>query len=456
MTIPEILQKQRGFFLSNATKALDFRKEQLLKLLSILKANEEVLFDAINKDFGKSKFETYATELGMTYHEIKLSLRKMKRWSRRKTVSTNLANFPGKSYIIPEPYGNTLVIGSWNYPIQLTLLPAVSALAAGNTVILKPSELTANCSAAMAKIINSNFAIEVMHVVEGGVKETTELLDQDFDKIFFTGSTAVGKIVMQAAAKHLTPVTLELGGKSPAFVLPDADMKNGVKRLVWGKFLNAGQTCVAPDYILVHESVKDKLIAEMSKLLDTMFGGNPAQSEGYVRIINLRHFQRLAALIDPEKVIYGGKMSEADLIIEPTIMHNVTFDDKVMEDEIFGPILPVITYTNLDEAIRQVKLRAKPLSCYIFTSNSKQRNKILSEVSFGGGAVNDTIMHLTNPSLPFGGVGCSGTGNYHGEAGFQAFSHYKSILQKSLIFEPPMKHLPYNETKFKLLKMFLE
>lgn len=456
MKIPEIFKLQQEFFLSHQTKPIRFRKEQLKKFKAILKKNESFLYEAIDKDFGKSAFETYETELSILYHEINLAIKKVRRWSRSKRVSTNLANLPGKSRIIPEPYGNTLVIGAWNYPYQLALLPAVSAIAAGNTVIIKPSELAPNTSAIMAKIFNENFDAEFLYVKEGGVPETTELLEQQLDKIFFTGSTRVGKIVYQAAAKNLIPVTLELGGKSPTFIFPDTNVKMAAKRIAWGKFLNAGQTCVAPDYLLVHTDIKDEFLNELKNQIIKIQGENPKGSEAYVQIINKPNFERLTGLIDKEKIYYGGEMDEENLFISPTILHNVTFDDKVMEDEIFGPVLPVIEFNDLDEAIARVRKLSKPLSLYIFTNKTKIRKKIIHEISFGGGCVNDTIMHLSNSKLPFGGVGSSGMGDYHGKAGFNTFSHQKSVLYKGLWFEPFIKYRPYSEFKMKLIRWVVE
>jgi len=456
MKASEIVRKQRTFFQLHKTKSIQFRIEQLKKFKKILKDNESKLYEAIDKDFGKSVYETYETELSIIYHEINLALRKIRRWSKPKRVGTNLANFPGKSRIYPDPYGVTLVIGAWNYPYQLTLVPVVSAIAAGNTVVVKPSEIAENTSAIMAKLINENFDPDFLYVKEGGVPETTELLEQKFDKIFFTGSTKVGKIVYQAAAKKLTPVTLELGGKSPTFVFPDVPLKMTAKRIAWGKFLNGGQTCVAPDYVLVHKDIKEKFLAELKKQILLVQGDNPKGSEAYVRIINKSNFDRLTALIDKDKIYYGGETDKENLYIGPTIMHNVSFDDKVMEDEIFGPILPVIEFDNLDEVISQVNNRPKPLSLYAFANTKKIKKRILKEIPFGGGCVNDTIMHLTNPKLPFGGVGFSGMGNYHGSAGFDAFSHPKSVLYKGMWFEPFLKYKPYTKVNKKILKWIIE
>jgi len=450
-----IIDKQRAYFKTNATKGIRFRKNQLKKFLQLLQNNEDKLNEAIYADFKKSPFETYATELSLLYSELKHSIRKLGYWSKRKYVNTNLANLPGSSFIQPEPLGNTLIIGTWNYPYLLSLHPTVSALAAGNTVIVKPSELAMNTSHLMAKLINSNFDEQYFHVIEGGVEETTQLLKQKFDKIFYTGSSKVGKIIMRAAAENLTPVVLELGGKSPAIVAQDAAIKITAKRLVWGKFINGGQTCVAPDYILVHSSIKQKLIEEIKLQITKIHGHNPQKSEAFVRIINPRHFKRLINLINPDKVIVGGQVDEQELYIAPTLLDHISWDDPVMKEEIFGPILPILEYKDIQDAITQIKDHEKPLALYLFTKSRKLRDKIFDEVSFGGGALNETIMHLTNPNLPFGGVGNSGTGSYHGEYGFKAFSHYKSIIQKPNWFEPFVKYAPYNKLKLSILKKLL-
>ncbi|MCD6544447.1 MAG: aldehyde dehydrogenase [Flavobacteriaceae bacterium] len=456
MEIKDVILKQQLFFNSNKTKEPDFRIQQLEKLKNLLKDNEGLLYDAIYKDFGKSKYETYISELSLIYHELNVFIKKTKKWSKRKKVSTNFANFPSKSYIIPEPLGNTLVIGAWNYPFQLSLIPAITALAAGNTVILKPSEVPVNTSAVMAKIVNENFPPEYFRVVEGGVKETTELLENKFDKIFFTGSINVGKIVYQAAAKHLTPVTLELGGKSPTFVMADCNIKVTVQRIVWAKFLNAGQTCVAPDYILVEKSIENEFLAALKNEIDKFHKNNNNIDDNYLRIINANNFERLNNLIDSDKLYCGGIINKENRFISPTVLKGVTFDDKIMKDEIFGPILPIIPFSNLDEMIKEVKERSKPLSCYIYSKNKKVINKLLKEISFGGGAINDSMMHLTNDELPFGGVGFSGIGNYHGKAGFDSFSHQKSILHKSFWYESSIKYPPYSDFKIKLMKFLME
>lgn len=449
----ETLETQRIFFNSNRTKDPDFRIEQLQRLKALLLSNQDRLNEAIYADFGKSPFETFTNEFGLVFLDIDEACSKLKKWAKRKRVRTNWVNFPAKSYIIPEPLGVSLIIGAWNYPYQLSLAPAIAALAAGNTVILKPSELPSNTSKILAELINNYFDQGLFHVVEGGIEETTALLEERFDKIFFTGSPNVGRIVYQAAAKHLTPVTLELGGKSPAIFTEDANLKMGIKRLIWAKFLNAGQTCIAPDYVLLPESIKDEFLRLAKEEIEA--ASYSLENGNYVRIINDKNVERLSKLIDPEKVYSGGEIHEQKRIIEPTLMHEVTFEDAIMQEEIFGPVLPILTYFSIDEAIREIKKREKPLSCYLFTNDSSLKNKLLNELSFGGGAVNEAIMHISNSRLPFGGVGQSGMGSYHGEAGFRAFSHYKSILEKRNWFETKLKYSPYSEGKLKWIKWLM-
>lgn len=449
----EIIQSQRTFFNSNATKSIAFRLTQLQKLEDTIRQNEKLLTDAIYKDFKKSAFETHISELAHVYADIKQAKRKLKKWAKKRRVKTNLLNQPAESYIIPEPLGVSLIIGAWNYPYLLTLAPMVPAIAAGCTIILKPSELTINTSNALALLLNASFPAEYIKVIEGGIPETTALLNQKFDKIFFTGSVPVGKIVYQAAAKNLTPATLELGGKSPAFIIADCNQKIAAKRLIWGKFLNAGQTCIAPDYLLVDEKIveefKDLLKQELEK---SNYG---IENENYVQIINDKNFERLKGLIDQAKVITGGQTDATRRWIAPTLMDGISFDDKIMQDEIFGPILPILTYQNLDEAITQVKAKPKPLACYVFTESKTIKHKITSELSFGGGTINDVLLHITNPNFGYGGVGESGLGAYHGEAGFKAFSHYKSIIDRPTLFELPLKYFPRTERKVKILKRIL-
>ncbi len=449
----EIVTAQKKYFQTNVTKSISFRIQQLKKLEQLLKENEQLLNEAIFKDFKKSEFDTYTTELGIIYSEIQLTCKKLHKWARIKRVSTNFLNFPGKSYIIPEPLGVTLIIGAWNYPYQLSLSPAIAAISAGNTVILKPSEIAIETSSLLAKILNEAFDPAFFKVIEGGVLETTQLLNEKFDKIFFTGSTAVGKIIYKAAAKNLTPVTLELGGKSPAIIDEKINIKVGVKRLVWAKFLNAGQTCIAPDYVCVHESIKAEFLKQLIAEIKT--SNFKIENNNYVQIINRKNMKRLVSLIDTEKNYFGGTYKLEENIIDPTILTDVSFNDEIMEDEIFGPILPIIAYKNIDEIITQIKLKPKPLACYIFSNNNAFIKKIEKEISFGSGAINDAVMQITNENLPFGGVGNSGIGSYHGVYGFKAFSHYKSILRKSTWFEPNLKYHPLTKFKLKLIKFLM-
>lgn len=448
----EIIEKQRHFYLSNQTKPISFRIQQLKTLKQLLKDNEPRLNEAIYNDFRKSAFDTFTTELALLYSEIDLAIRKIRKWSAPASVATNPINFPGKSYIIPEPYGVALVIGAWNYPYQLSFGPAIAAIAAGNTVILKPSELPSNTSRLMAELVRESFDPAFFTVLEGGVAETTALLEQRFDYIFFTGSVRVGRLVYEAAAKNLSPVTLELGGKSPAFILDDNQLEVSVKRLIWAKFLNAGQTCIAPDYVLLPTHLKQTFLEHAAATIRSeQFA---IENGNYVQIINERNLQRLTDLLDKDKIYTGGGIDRFNRTLEPTLMHDVDFDDAVMQEEIFGPILPVLTFDSLDEALSILKNREKPLSCYVFTQDKSLKNKILSELSFGSGGVNDAIMHISNSNLPFGGVGQSGIGSYHGKHGFDTFSHHKSILEKSTRFEPSIKYYPHNALKLRLIRFF--
>ena len=456
MDILKIVNQQKIFFNSNSTKQVSLRIETLKKLKNVLKENEQELYTAIYTDFKKSEFETYLTELSLIYNELNGAIRNLKKWSKQKRVRTNLANFPAKSYIIPEPLGTVLVISAWNYPYQIALIPAISALAAGNTVVIKPSEIPNNTSKILAKIINSNFDSNYLAVIEGGVKTTTELLQQKWDKIFFTGSTPIGKIVYKAAAENLTPVTLELGGKSPTFVLADCNIKITAKRIVWAKFLNAGQTCIAPDYLLVEEKIKEQLLLALKKEIENAYPNNKEVQENYVQIVNERNFNRLEQLIPTEKIYHGGETNKENRSISPTLLHNINYDDSIMQDEIFGPILPVISFENLEDVIGKIKEREKPLSLYIYSKNKKTIKKILHEISFGGGGINESLVHYSNPNLPFGGVGASGIGNYHSKAGFDTFTHYKSILHKTSWLEPNIKYTPFTKLKMRILKFILE
>ena len=453
MNYADILQQQKTFFNSHATKDLDFRKAQLQKLKKVVKSNEKLLYDAIYQDFGKSEFETFGTEISFVYKDIDYYLKNLKSFAKPKSVLTNIVNQMGSSKIVFEPLGNCLVIGAWNYPYQLTLTPVIAAIAAGNTCVIKPSELPENTMKAMAKLINENFDPQFLYVVEGGVEETTAILKLRFDKIFFTGSPRVGKIVYKAAAEHLTPVTLELGGKSPAFVTEKADLQIAAKRIVWGKFINAGQTCVAPDYLYVAENIKAKFL---KVLIEEIKKRNYTDNvDHYCKIINERNFDRLEKMIDREKVVFGGETNREKRYISPTVLDHVTWEDAVMQEEIFGPILPILTYKNLETAMQTVVEGEKPLSAYLFSNDAKEQELFTEKLSFGGGCINDTLMHLSNDRLPFGGVGNSGIGHYHGKFGFEAFSHQKAILKKSNYLEPELKYPPYSDAKLNILKKLL-
>lgn len=447
--------KQRDFFRSNATLPIKKRKETLKKLKTILKANEPTLNEAIYKDLHKSPFETYATEIGLIYDEINLQLSSMKKWARRKRVSTNMVNIPGSGYIQAHPFGVSLILGAWNYPYQLSLVPAINALAAGNTVILKPSEIAPHTSAAIAKLINDHFPEELFTVVEGGVDVASKLLELPWDKIFFTGSPRVGKIVMKAAAEHLSDVTLELGGKSPALLSDSVSMDVAAKRIIWGKFTNCGQTCVAPDYVLIHESVKDEMLSKFKEQMEEMY--QMGRSEGhYGRIINDQHFDRLVNYLDQGEVYTGGQHDRDDRWIEPTILVNADESAAVMNEEIFGPILPVIPFQSWDKAIEKVRSKPHPLAAYVFSNRKSEQNQAIDQLQFGGMTINDTMQHLANPNLPFGGVGNSGMGAYHGKWGFDAFSHYKSVQKKATWIDVPLKYPPYTSWKEKMVRQVLK
>ncbi len=447
-----LIDSQRVFFNSNKTKDVSFRIAQLKKLKNIIKANEDNFHEAIFKDFKKSKFENYTAELMLVIHDIDESIKKIKKWSRDKKVRTNLINFPAKSVIVSEPYGNTLIIGAWNYPYLTSLAPTVAAMAAGNTVVLKPSELVNETSQLMARLLNDNFDSNYLVVIEGGIPETTELLSFKFDKIFFTGSTAVGKIIYQSASKFLTPVTLEMGGKNPVIVTNTANLKMAAKRLVWAKYLNSGQTCVAPDYMLVHSSKKEELLEYIKTEISS--ANYAFENENFVQIIDEKNMIRLIELMDKSKVCVGGSYDVEQRYFEPTVIENVAFDDAIMQEEIFGPILPIIEYDNFDKILQKIKSLPKPLACYLFSEEKIEKDKVLRELTFGGGCINDCIMQITNTNAPFGGIGESGIGSYHGKFGFDTFSHKKSVIIKKNWFELNLKYSPYSAFKLNLIKRF--
>ena len=435
-TVEDLVQKQRDFFLSGQTRLIDFRLDALRKLRDALKVHEKDILAAVYADLRKAEVDAYATELAGVYNEIKVAIANVRDWAAREKVTTPIFMMPAKSYIYKEPYGVCLIIAPWNYPVQLAMLPLVGAIAAGNTAIVKPSELASHSAAIIDKVLGETFPEEYIRVVQGGVEETHALLAQQLDYIFFTGSVPVGKVVMEAAAKNLTPLTLELGGKSPAIVHESADLPTAASRIAWGKFMNAGQTCIAPDYVVVHEAVSDAFLNELVSAIRKFYGDDASTHPRYCRIINDRHFTRLEALIDPDKLAYGGKTNAAQKYIEPTLLYPVDWNHPAMADEIFGPILPIITYSRLDEVISRINKRPKPLALYLFAGNKDIRRKIIGEISFGGGAVNNTIMHIVSHYLPFGGVGQSGMGRYHGKYSFDTFSHTKSILRSYNLADP--------------------
>lgn len=433
----------KAFFNTQQTKDISFRKEQLKKLSKAIKSYESDILEALYTDLGKNKVEAYATEIGITLKSIKNARKELKNWTKTKNVDTPLYLFPTKSYIKKEPYGTVLIIAPFNYPFQLVFEPLIGAIAAGNTAIIKPSELTPNVARVIKRLINETFDANYIEVIEGGIEETQTLIHLPFDYVFFTGSENVGKIVYQAASENLVPVTLEMGGKSPVIVDETANIKVASERICFGKFTNAGQTCVAPDYILVHESVKDDLITALSKTLREFYGQNIQQSPDYGRIVNLKHYHRLTSLLNSEQmnIVFGGHSDEDERYIEPTLLDHVTSDSAIMQEEIFGPILPILTYQSLDEAIAFIHQRPKPLSLYLFSEDENATQRVINELSFGGGAINDTLMHLANPKLPFGGVGASGMGRYHGKYSFDTFTHEKSYIFKSTRLESGV-HLP--------------
>ena len=454
----KILNNHKEFFNTNATKNIDFRIKKLKDLYKAIVKYENEIIDALKKDLGKSNFESYVTEIGLCLNDIRYTIKNIKKWSKIKKVKTPITLFHSKSYIMKEPYGTVLIIGPYNYPFQLVIEPLIGAIAAGNCVCIKPSEVSFNVSKVINKLISETFMEKYISCVLGDAKVTTSLINSRFDYIFFTGSVRVGKIVMEAASKNLIPVTLELGGKSPVIVDESCNIKKAAERIVWGKFLNLGQTCVAPDYVLVNVVIKDKLIKEIIKSIHSFFGDNISENSDYGRIINEKHFDRLMSIIneDKNKIIFGGDNNREDMFISPTIIESNDYNIKAMEDEIFGPILPVIPFNDLDEVINNIKKFEKPLALYLFTNNNKVKEKVLNNISSGGVCINDTISHLVNNKLPFGGVGNSGIGAYHGVYSFNTFTHEKSIVCKSNKIALSIEYPPYSNKKFKLIKKFLK
>ncbi len=453
--IKALIQTQRTFFRGGATLDISTRIRALVKLRNAILAHEKEIATALQRDLGKSTTESYMCEIGITLSEIRYMLRHLASFSRERTVRTPLSQFPARSFVKPSPYGVVLIMSPWNYPFLLTMQPLVDALAAGNTAVIKPSAYSPRTGAIVSKIITECFGEHYVAVVTGGRQENLSLLEQRFDYIFFTGSKTVGKEVLRHAAEHLTPVTLELGGKSPCIVEKSANLKLAARRIVFGKFLNCGQTCVAPDYVYCDASIREPLIREICREIKRQFGDDPLKNADYGRIVNKKHYRRLRRLMDPEKVVFGGNTDPATYRIAPTVMDNVTFRDAVMQEEIFGPILPIVTYRSLESAIHKINSMPHPLALYVFTKNSLAAKRVLSHCSFGGGCVNDTIVHLANSEMGFGGFGESGMGSYHGKAGFDTFSHYKSVVDKKTWPDLPMRYHPYRFLNDRLIRMFL-
>jgi len=455
--IAALVAEQRAFFESGKTLCVCYRKEALKKLYAVIVSREKELIDALQKDLGKSDFESYMCEIGMVLDEISYMLEHIEGFAKEKRVRTPLAQFASRSYVKPSPYGVTLIMSPWNYPFLLTLDPLVDALAAGNTAIIKPGAYVPATAEAIKKLIESTFERQYVAVVTGGRAENACLLDQKFDYIFFTGSKGVGKEVMKKAAEHLTPVTLELGGKSPCIVDETADLALAARRIAFGKYLNCGQTCVAPDYVLCHASVRDRFVELLKAEISRQYGKDALQNADYGRIINQKHFDRVCSLIDEKKTVYGSRTNAETLQVEPTVMNNVTWEDAVMGEEIFGPVLPILAFERIDEVIETVNSHDCPLALYIFSSNKKNIRRVTSKCAFGGGCVNDVIIHLATAHMGFGGVGESGMGAYHGKVGFDTFSHKKSIVDKKTWIDLPMRYQPYDrKLNAKLLRMFLK
>lgn len=454
--INSLVNRQRKYFQTGATLPVSTRVSALRRLYNAISKHEKEINEALRKDLGKSGFESYMCETGMVLEELSYMLKHTPRFAREKRVRTPLAQFHSRSCQKPSPYGVTLIMSPWNYPFMLTLSPLADALAAGNTAVVKPSAYSPHTSDVILRILSQCFEPKYVAVVTGGRAENTCLLREHFDYIFFTGSQTVGKEVMRNAAEHLTPVTLELGGKSPCIVDQTANIKLAARRIVFGKYLNCGQTCVAPDYIYCHRSVKDKLVSEVKKQIQKQYGKQPLSNPDYGKIINEKHFDRILGLIDKKKVVHGGSSDRKALRIEPTVLDNVTFSDAVMQEEIFGPVMPILVFDSLDEVIRNVNAMPHPLALYLFTSDNAAAKKVTSRCGFGGGCINDTIIHLATTEMGFGGFGESGMGAYHGKIGFDTFSHYKSIVDKKTWIDLPMRYQPYRKMHEKMVRFFLK
>jgi aldehyde dehydrogenase (NAD+) len=451
----DLISQQKAFFHTHQTLSLSFRVDALNKLGQAVRKYEDELLQALKADLNKSELEAYSSEIGIVLKEIGFVLKHLRSWARPKRVRTPLTHIGSRSTIYKEPYGVALIIAPWNFPFQLAIAPLIGAIAAGNCAIVKPSELTPTTSEVIAMLIRETYPEEYITVVQGGVDASQALLKEKVDYIFFTGSVPVGKVIMEAAAKQLIPSTVELGGKSPCIVHEDAHLKLAARRIAWGKFMNAGQTCIAPDYIYVHQSVKEAFISHLKGAIEQLYGENPMENESYTRIVSDKHFNRLQAFLNDGKVIIGGKSNRDQLRIEPTVLSEITWDSSVMQDEIFGPILPVLAYNDIEQVLGEINSRPKPLSLYIFTESKSITQQVLAGASFGGGCVNDTVYHFTSPYLPFGGVGSSGIGAYHGQSSFELFSHRKSVLKQTTLFDITFRY-PHIKNGLKKIKLFLK
>ncbi|MFL2128749.1 aldehyde dehydrogenase [Ruoffia sp. FAM 26255] len=451
----QVKAEQEMFLRSGITLDVNFRIRQLKRLKEAIKAHDVLIYDALKKDLNKPVFESYVTELGSVYSEIDYMIKHVKDWAKPKRVPTSLAHFYSKSHIYQEPYGSVLIIAPWNFPIQLSFVPLVGAIAAGNCVVLKPSELAPHTARVIQQIIESVFAREYIAVEQGDGKVSQQLLKEGVDYCFFTGSTQVGKVIMETASQTLTPVTLELGGKSPVIVAKDTNIKHAAQRIVWGKFTNAGQTCIAPDYLLVDEAIRDDLISALIEVIEEYYTKKPLENSDYSKMINKRHFKRVKKLMKNQSVIYGGGSNKEMLTIEPTLVLEPELDTELMQEEIFGPILPILTYREVSQAVEFIRSKDKPLALYLFTQDKSLKEYIIKNLSFGGAAINDTLIHQSNYNLPFGGVGASGMGQYHGKYSLETFSHPKSVIEKTDLFDIKLRYPPYKDWALKFIKKIM-